>query len=143
MIESTRAAQFLYTTLSGDATLQAVPIGGVFRGMAQVPTTGTVATPYIVFNQQSSVDVMVQNATRLWSNMTFQVVAVAPATQATLAQTAADRFDSILTKTYASGDDYEVMFTNRESAILLDELVNGKMWTRIGGIYRFLVRATS
>jgi hypothetical protein len=137
------ALEYLYSTLSADATLQGYAPGGVHRGLAPPETT----TPYVIFAYQSGTDVNTMNAYRIMTDPLFQAKAVGPASITAQIASAAERIDELLkpnqggvTATLADG---LVLSCFRESPLQTDEIVSGQQWSNIGGLYRLLVQKTS
>lgn len=132
MNESTRALAFIYNRLATDATLLAVPIGGVFRGIAPDNT----AAPYIIMALQGGHDVLGSGGARIMADLPIQVSAFAPAGLMNTLQAVADRLDALLDQASGTTSDGRVLAIRRQQIINLDEPVNGVTWTRLGGIYR-------
>ena len=135
MIEATRALGYTYTRLANDATLLAIPIGGVFSGVADEGT----ATPYIVISQQSGVDALGANVTRILSDMLFKIEVVGRADQFMTLQTVADRVDFLLTKASGTTADGRILSVYRTQTLVLEEVDAGIKYSRIIGIFRYYV----
>lgn len=145
--ESELGFLWLQSVLIGDATLMALLPGGaatgVWRGMAPPDTL----TPFIILVYQSGRDVVTATgAFRLMSDLLYQVKAVGPASiSATIAQVAG-RIDRLLggppVWTTSMGivvnsvQEGQTLACYREQPLHLDELVNGELWTNVGGLYR-------
>lgn len=131
-IETARAYAWLYSTLTGDATLQALVGTRVYRDVAPA----AASYPLVVFSLQAGTDLMVVGATRVWSNLVCVVRAVGLAqTYATLQQIAS-RIDELLHA--AVGTD--VLMCVREVPIDYTETDYGESYAHVGGQYRLLVR---
>jgi hypothetical protein len=138
---------WLQSTLQGDSTLvNELAPGGVFRSLADPGTS----TPYIIVSFQSGSDTTTFNGFRVLTQMTFQVKAVGPASDTASLASASSRLDVLLggPPTFPPGgvpitiDDFDVgwMYSCiRQSPLSVDELVDGKMWTNAGGLYRLEV----
>lgn len=132
---------FLYSLLSADSGLTTHAPGGIWRGMAKPNTV----TPFVVMSLQSAPDVVTMNAYRVMVNALFLIKAVGPASATpTLALAAAD-IDRMLGKPPISGTVTGGYISScyRESSIMLDELVNGVLWTNIGGNFRMTIQQTT
>jgi hypothetical protein len=138
--ETVLAWEFLYSTLSGDSTLMnEITSGEVYRALAPV---GAVP-PYIVFIFQSGADDVLFQGVRGFTDMLFQVKAVGPAKNTQPLADASARLDTLLTKVTdvaVTGGTIKACF--RSQPFQLDELVNGEMWTNLGGLYRLIVRSS-
>lgn len=125
--------QWLIALLTSDSTLEALVTGGWWRGMAPVSTVPA----YGILSLQSGTDVITMNAFRMMTTCVYQVKVVGPASMtATLLQASA-RFDTLLSISPLSGvtSGGLVLSSYRQSPILLDELVDGELWTNSGGLY--------
>ena len=137
---------WLTSTLTANATLMSQAVGGVWRAYAP---PGTVP-PWIILAHQSGTDVIQMNAFRLMSRQLFQVKVVGPASgMATLAQ-AAEQFDTLIGSPPAFGSVViggnmvgYVLSSYRQSPLEVDELVNGELWTNLGGLYELQIEQTS
>jgi NAD(P)-dependent dehydrogenase (short-subunit alcohol dehydrogenase family) len=135
MLETVRSAEWIYETLHNDATLMAL-VTGVYRGLAPANTVA----PWIVFSHQSGRDVMVNSAYRVMVNELWLVKVVAPSTSMATLVSAADRIDVLLHNSKGALTDATVMEMAREMPVAVDELVNGVLYTNLGGTYRVWVR---
>lgn len=135
--ELSRVAAWLYTTLSGDATLTSLAPGGVFRGLATVGT----ATPYVVFAYQGGADILSATGYRLGVNSLWIVKAVGPAASTLALQSAADRIEILLMHQSGAVTDARIAACIRQDGVFDDEVVNGALWTNVGGIYRIWAEA--
>lgn len=124
--------EWMYATLTADATLMSLAPGGVNRGVAEPNTP----TPYIVMNYQSGNDTNTANGIRLLAKPLFLVKAVGPASMSDVVAQVAARIDDLL-KPPASGTVTGALVTmsGRQSPLLMDEDVNGAEWVNIGGLY--------
>lgn len=133
--------EYLQSTLSGDATLASYAPGGVWRSLAP-PSS---AAPFVIVSHQASVDKLTMNAIRLWSEVVYQVKAVGPGNAAMIAQlvSAAAEIDALLKRppvTTTTDGKGGILACYREQALELDELVDGELWTNIGGLYRLQIQ---
>lgn len=134
---------WLVSTLQGDATLLSYAPGGVFRSLAN-PTT---STPYVIVSFQAGSDSVTMNAFRVLTGMTFQVKAVGPASNTAGLASASARIDALLggpPSLPPGGVAITINSVNvgwlyscyRDAPLSVDELVEGLLWTSVGGLYR-------
>lgn len=135
--ELSRVAAWLYSTLSADATLTSLAPGGVFRGLAPVGT----ATPYVVFSYQGGADMNSMTGYRLGVNSLWMVKAVGPASSTPTLQSAADRIETLLGHKSGTVAGAIIAACIRQDGVFDDEVVNGALWTNVGGIYRIWAEA--
>ena len=130
--------RWIYSTLSGDSTLQGLTPGGVSRSYAQPGTS----TPYVIMSFQSGTDVMAFGG-RAYSDMFFQVVAVAPTKVMQSVLDAAARIDVLLTVTQKTNVTGGVLLSSfRSQPYSNDSLVDGETWSTTGGIYQIMAKAS-
>jgi hypothetical protein len=125
--------------MTGDGTLMSIATGGVHRALA-LPS---IAPPFIVFIHQSGMDKVLFQGIRGYTSMLFQVKAVGPAKSVQALADASARLDVVITRASeiaVTGGAVKACF--REQPFQLDELVNGEMWTSIGGLYRLIARSS-
>lgn len=139
--EAVAGLEFLYATLSADATLASYAPGGVWRGLAPDATP----TPFVVIAFQSAMDTTTMNEFRILSRILYQVKAVGPASQTAQIASAAARIDDLIGKPAVSGtvSGGYIGASYRQSPLFLDQDVNGEVWSDIGGLYRLEIQATS
>lgn len=136
-IEQDAAAQWIYSTLHGDATLQALAPGGI--GVYEAIAPEGSAFPSIVFQILSGHDVMVVGATRIFSELVVLVKAIGKqSTFAALAPIVA-RVDQLLHKGSGSTSDGQTWGSVREQPFRLAEVSNGIEFQSSGGLYRLYV----
>lgn len=143
--ESVLGFQWLYSTLSGDATLLGYAVGGIWRSLAPPEQ----ATPFVIISHQSGSDVTNAFGVRIITEQLFQVKAVGPASNMAPIASAAEQLDTLLggtTSGPASGfitvssvNIGKVLACWRQTQIAVDELVNGEVWTNLGGLYRMQI----
>lgn len=129
------AIDHIYSKLASDATLLAIPIGGVFRGIAPDGT----ATPYLVMAPMSGHDVYGPGSPRYMDDLLMQVYAIGPAASYANTRTAANQLDTLLEKSAGTVSSGIVIACRRQQPLALDELVGGVIWSRLGGLYRLWV----
>lgn len=138
---------WLESVLSADSTLSGLAPGGVWRALAP---SGT-AVPFVVMVHQAGSDVVTMNGFRVMDELLYQVKVVGLGNSrsiATLAQAAA-QIDKLLggpPSLPASGAVVvnsvtagQVLACYRQSPFQLDELVDGELWTDLGGLYRLQI----
>lgn len=136
-METLTADRWLYTTLAGDATL-----GGLVTGVYSWPVPPSAALPYVLFQEQSALDVTALGPHRLWVNGLWlvRVVAEARGWGGSL-ETAANRIDALLQA--ASGAVASpagvVWACWRVQPFRLVETVQSRDFRHLGGIYRVYV----
>lgn len=134
--------QFLYDTFTGDSALMVLAPGGVKRGYAPPET----ATPYIIIAHQAGGDVTTMNGVRLMDDLLYQAKAVGPADISDQLASAAARIDDLCGGTDAGPASGPIVVSSvtvgqmlalyRQSPLFVDELVNGVVWSNVGGLYR-------
>lgn len=137
--EVAMAYSFLYGQLSGDTIIKTNAPGGVFRGIA--PSGATA--PFVIMSFQSGFDVLTANVERLMSQPLMQVKAVGPGSSMTKLSLAAAEIDDVLKRQSGTVTNGLILSCYRESPLQYDEVVNGEMWTHLGGLYRLLIQQTS
>lgn len=130
--EAAEGMEYLYAKLSGDSTLLGYATGGVWSDMAPPGT----ATPFVVVGMQSETDTLTMNVFRILSRALFQVKAVGPATQRTAIRNAANRIDTLLGRTSGTTTNAIIEACYRDGVINIPEIVDGALWTNLGGFYR-------
>lgn len=138
-IENAYAAQWLYETLDGDATLMGLLGSG--ERIHEQPAAQESAFPFVTFQLQSDVDIMTADTrNRIMSDQLWLVRATdATASFATL-KTIANRIDVLLQNANGSADGATVFHCSREESFRLTEIDNGKQYRHLGGIYRIIIQ---
>lgn len=135
--------EWLSSTLKADSALTSIATGGIWRGSAPPETT----TPYVVMNMQAGRDITTMNGVRIYDNLLFQVKAIGPATITDELLAAANEIDRLLGRTSGvpfTADGFGLILAcYRDSPVQIDSLVNGELWTDIGGLYRIYIEHTS
>lgn len=136
MNETLHVYTWLYNTLHGDATLLTY-VTGVYAGTAP---DGAV-DPYVVYNWQGGADVMVANGRRVMNNSLYQVKVVGQAsTNIAKITSAADRIDTLLQRASGTVSGGTILFCERQYPLIVDNVVNGVLWTNVGGLYRIFAQ---
>ena len=137
------ALEWLMTTLNADSTLTGLVTGGIWRGSAPVEAV----PPYIVMNLQAGSDVLTMNGVRLYDSLLFQIKVIGPGTMTSTLLLAANEIDSLLKRTsgvpLTTDGLGAILACFRESPVQIDSLVNGELWSDIGGMYRIQLQQTS
>jgi hypothetical protein len=133
--EAAEAYEFLEAKLSGDATLLGYLGSGASSLYPDLAPPG-VATPYVLFSMQSEVDSLTATAVRILARPLFQVKAVGPANQRAAIRNAANRIDTLLARTSGTTTNAIIEACWRDGAINIPEVVDGALWTSLGGLYR-------
>jgi len=132
-LESSAAAQFIYTKLAADSALTAIVGSRIYD--QEAPQNATY--PYVVFSFLSGVDLPVAGGGRLWSNMLFLVEAVGHVSSfGGNLGTAAARIDAVLQASNGSVTDGTISACVREENFRMVEELAGEQYRRIGGRYR-------
>jgi hypothetical protein len=136
--------QFLFGVLSPDPTLASYAPGGGYRSLAP---DGTATPFWIVSLQNAGQDTLTQQGVRLLSQPLFLVKAVGPASAMQAIVNAASQIDLLLgggqglrNQSIANGF---IAACFRTATHEQDELVNGVLWTNIGGLYRLVIEQIS
>lgn len=130
--------QFLYATLSGDSTLSGYAPGGIHRGVAPIGAS----TPFVVMSLQSTTDTLTANAYRILTKALFQVRATGPASNTAGLANAASRIDALLKLTSGAVTGGLIFSCYRDGAVFTDEIVDGDLWSNVGGMYAIEIQQT-
>lgn len=132
MAETALAFEWLYTRLSGDATLQALVGQRVYRHIAPAGA----ALPCVVLSYQASSDLTMVSTNRVWAAVIVSVKVVGKGGSYGTLRAAYDRIDELLHG--ASGG--AVIACVREFQFDYAEMDNGVVYENVGGQYRLLVK---
>lgn len=136
MIETIRIEQWLYTLLSGDATLTAL-VGA--RIYAYVAAQGA-AMPFVVFNLQDGSDVMGVGTARIMFDGLYQVKGINEASSFASLKPIADRIDTLLQGNSGSVLDGAILACTREQPLSYVETDEDRQYRHLGGLYRILAQ---
>lgn len=136
--ETALALEYIYSTLSGDATLMSYCPGGVNRGYAPPSTVA----PYIIIAYHAGSDMPVFGAAEAIASMVFQVKAVGPASGTATLLAAAARIQDLLPTKQTSVTGGTIQGCYRWQPLQLDELVDGFSWLNVGGLYRIYAKSS-
>lgn len=133
MSETAQAYQWIDSVLTGDSALMALATGGVWQGFADIGTM----PPYVEYAQQSESDVLTVNAIRLKVHILMRIKGVGPVGAGYAALVSiANRIDALFKDqrniALSSGG---ILACYRESVLEYPDLVNGKQWSHLGGLY--------
>lgn len=131
-VEQFEVVAWLYTTLSGDATITTDAPGGVWPNEAPP----SVSTPYVVIGHQGGHDVMGVNSARLMVDDLYRVSVSAPVTATVTVQAVADRIDALLQRKSGTQGGVSVMHCRREQVQIVPENVAGQDWTTARLLFR-------
>lgn len=139
MSESTAIDRWLNTVLAADAALAAVVGTRIYAD--QAPDSAPL--PVVIYQVQSSRDLMALGAHRVWANTLYVVRGIAQ----TIAYggnliTIADRIDAVLHAASGSTVEGEVYECVREGEFRMTETANGVQYRHLGGLYRILAKAS-
>lgn len=135
------ALSWLYSTLAQDTTLSGYAPGGVWR--AEAPDGTTPPYTIITYQPQQSRDEVVFGGGRAYSDLFFEVCTAGPANVTQTIANAATRIDTLLTvaqQTAITGGTLLASF--RSAPVEGDPLINGEVWTNMGGVYRIMIKAS-
>lgn len=132
----------LYSTLAGDATFTSylsAGANGIFQVMAP-PGAGNATqqpAPYALLILQSGQEILSAVATRLRSDLLYQVKIVGPASASPALHAAYARADALL---MPNGQPLRnaggTLALYRTATLSVGELVNGVLWLNVGGLYK-------
>lgn len=136
MIEVLRVDQWLYATLTGDATL----VGAVgTRCYGDVAPQGA-AFPYLIFNLMDGTDVMGIGTARIMVNAIYQIKVIGQVPSYALLKPIADRVDAVLQGATGSVVDGVILACTREQPIRYVEIAGETQYRHLGGLYRVFVQ---
>lgn len=136
MIETARVEEWLYTLLSGDATLSAIVGSRVYGYVAPAGTT----SPWVVFNYQSGHDVRGMGPARIMVSAQYQVKAVGQYDGFGMLKSVADRIDALMQGASGSVVDGQVLACVRQSPVAYVEVSDGMQYRHLGGLYWIVVK---
>lgn len=137
MSEIAQAYQWTVTTMRADTALTAAASGGVWQGSADSGTVG----PIVIVNQQAGTDALTMNAARLFVNILMQIKAIGPTSNYAALVTIADRIDALFKRVGPVGlSTGGVLSSFREQTLSYNEIINGKPYAHLGGLYRIYLQ---
>lgn len=138
MVESTIVEAWLYSTLSGSATLKTYVDTRIYSHVAPAGA----ATPFVLWSHQSSHDVRGVGPTRVMASYVYQVKVVGQTGGFGGIADAADELDDLLQGATGTTTDGIVLSCVRESTVAYAEVENGVQYRHLGGLYRIFAQET-
>lgn len=136
-MEYPEAAEWITGLLTG------TPIAGV-TAVQEHPAQELSTFPLITFSQQApSVDVMVINGNRVWSELVFLVTAIAKGESTKALKAIATEIDARLHRASGTSTDGRILESVRTGGFQASELDNGVQYRRLGGFYQLIVQPTN
>lgn len=137
MIEIVFVNQWLYTLLSGDATMTSLVGNRIYDSIAPVG----VAFPLVLFNFQGGSDVSVVGGVRVMNSGLYQVKAVVQSGSNASALPIANRIDALLHRATGSAPGGLILASVREQPIAYPEVSKeGIQYRHLGGLYRVIAQ---
>lgn len=134
MIEVARAMEWIFDTLSADATLTGLVSTRIYDGLAPQGSS----YPFVIFNHQGGADVRGVGTFRAMNSSLFQIRAHTESESYSSATAIADRIDTVLQGAAGSKDGAYIATCVREQPLMLLEQNNGIQYRSAGGLYRLI-----
>lgn len=134
-LEASTAEDFLYSTLSGDATLMALLSGGIWNTEAK-QNRPDPKYPLLLFQYMSGLDYAAVGAYRIWTNMIYMVKVVSDGADFGAMNAAVARIDQLLHRASGAAADGTVWSCTREQVIRLPDGVAGSSFRQSGALWR-------
>lgn len=135
------ALGWIVSTLSADTPLQGYAPGGTWR--AEAPPGTAVPYTVVMFQTQQSKDALVFGGARAYSDLCFHVFAVGPASNGQTIANAATRIDQLLTVSQPTAiTGGTIIASYRTTPIESDVILDGAVFTNIGGEYRVMCKSS-
>ena len=138
-METNAAEQWLSTTLKADATLTGLVSTRIYNTRRPSATT---PFPVVIFQLQAAGDdLLVLGGVRVWAPLLYLVRGIAEQTsyEGTLASIA-NRIDTLLHAKSGTATAGTVWVAVRERAFQMSEIVDGRTFAHLGGLYRIQAR---
>lgn len=132
MVEVARALEWIFVTLSTDATIENLVADRVHEGVAPQDT----AYPFVIFNHQGGADVRGVGTYRAFDNSLYQVKAVTQSESYDEAVAIADAIDNALQGASGTASGGYIGPAVREQTLMLTEVSKGIVYKSAGGLYR-------
>lgn len=132
-LEPDVAEEFIYGLLNGDATLTGLLAGGIKPGGSAPQGT---PYPFVTYQMMSSIDLMVVDAIRIWTNLVYLVKVVGESADYQTLRAVVARIDALLHRASGTATDGTIWACVREQSIRMPEVVSGKQFRHDGGLYR-------
>lgn len=134
--EQAAAEEWLYATLTGDATLVALLPGGATAGISNTAAREGTPYPFVVYQLMSGIDYAAVGAFRIWSNLVYLVKAVGELDHVAALPAITARIDALLQRGSGVATDGIISSCVREQVIRIPETIAGKQFVHSGGLYR-------
>lgn len=140
MNETLVADEWIHTTLTADATLMGL-VGGVWQDAIPPDDTTTALSrpwpnPHVVYFFQGGSDLMIVNATRIWSDGVWVIKAVDDRPSYSRMVDVDDRIEAALHRQSGTVSGGTVWTAVRETPFRLAENIDGTAYRHLGGTYR-------
>lgn len=137
MAEVMTADRWLYATLAGDATLANLVGGTASPRIYSDLAPPNASTPYIVYQNQSAVDVRGVGTATIMVDSLYLVRGIAPVDSYTgTLENIANRIQTLLHGAAGTAGAGRVLACVREAPFRSPETRDGAIWRHLGGIYR-------
>lgn len=136
MIATILANQWLYARLSSDPVLAQL----VGERIYSPPAPPGAELPFVLYRYQAGYDVRGVGATRIMTDLVYQVQVVGRGASVSPLQPIADRLDVLLQGASGSVGNGRVLTCVREQPIAYPEVVDGVTYHYVGGLWRILVQ---
>lgn len=136
MIESVRVEQWLYTTLTGDATLAAAVSTRCYGYIAPQ----NAIYPLLLFSMQAGTDVMGVGTARVMLTCLYQVKVIGATNSFAALKPLADRIDAVLQGATGSVVDGAILACTREEPLSYVDVSGETQYRHLGGLYRIIAQ---
>jgi hypothetical protein len=130
------ARQWLFGTLTGDATLVAMLPGGATAGVNNMQAEQGTPYPFVVYQFMSGIDYAAVGAFRIWTNMVWLVKAIGDTADVAALDAIAARIDTLLQRGSGTPVAGNVWSADRQTTVEYPESVEGRQYRHLGGTYR-------
>lgn len=134
-VETLIADKWLYSELSGDASLTAM-LGVYPQQIWHHLASEQAVWPFIVFNLQGERDVIGIGGARIMTEMIYSVRVIGEIAALSTLRPIARQIDLLLHNSTGVTEDGTVMACVRQSPLETAELRAGKQWLGVGGLYK-------
>lgn len=129
----------LYSTLTNNAPLQALGVGGVVKVFHRVAPEIEV-NPFCVFQSMTPGTDVYTLSQRAYIDAVYKVEAYTRGPSNKVCQQLAEAIDTALTDQALTVTGWGLMYIRREQILDTTEESAGVLWNRIGALYRIFVR---
>jgi hypothetical protein len=131
------ARQWLFNTLTADATLTALLPGGAANGINHQRSAPGAPYPFVIYQFMSGTDYAAVGAYRIWTNMIWLVKAVGASADPTALDAIVARIDTVLQRGSGTPASGTVWSCDRQSVIdYVEEVANTVPYSHLGATYR-------